>query len=121
MSGELERQLRSKGPVKDAVGKLPVQQKQRASRQKECMNCWQMAASFNDESLTAIVWAEKVLHSPNSWPPSEAEMAAPLATSTGLKKRVWSGLETISEVELDQSPRVSTLRRNLYISQVMQQ
>ena len=106
MSGELERQLRSKGPVKDAAGRLTAPKQQRAVRQKASMIRQGLAASLDDNSLPTIVWAEKVLKSPESWSVHEADMAAPMATSMGRKEHVGSSLETFRAPELDRSPRV---------------
>ena len=61
MSGEPERQLRSRGPVADAR-ELP--KRQRATHQKECMNRWGLADSIDDASIASLPifdWAEKVL------------------------------------------------------------
>ena len=100
MSGGPERQLRSKGPVKD-VCELP-------SRQcAKCMICRGISNSIHDASFALLPifdWAEKVLTSPVIGLAPEANMAPPKETSTE-KNGVGSSREGVRETDHGANPR----------------
>ena len=92
MSGEQERQLRSKGPVMEDEGLVL------GTKNRKHKGCTRMAARLNPADLSMLEWAEKILR--ESWLVHETSMSAPVATSTsysehaGQVQEITSGPET---------------------------